>query len=647
MERSFFERVWGEQEGWAIIARVQHRDDRDDEYHQRTYRYPDNLDLLIEDLQSWNVWASVYFGPLIFPEGKRDKNLVGEVPLVWVDKDSGGTEELDPRPTICWQTSKGKYQAFWLLRESVSARDAEHLNRYLCHKTNSDPGSRDLVHMLRVPGSLNHKYDPVQEGVLLWENGPTYDAEDLAPGDADLEDLKEERVSEAEVPDLPEDLPYYHEVITRWGSSIPSGVWELLNRRPEPEDDRSRYLWKIERMLLEAKIPVEDVYVIVRESTWNKYRQDKRDDHELWEEVWKSFYKDADPGQESRGSKFNWLSFSELLAVEYRPEWMVEGIWIDEAVGWIAGVGKSYKSVIALDLALSISSGEPFLGEYEVNRPGPVIMVMEEDPDWRVSHRIEGMALQKGLIDIKREGDMFLLPQQPDLPLVVSTGAGFTFNDSDFIEELEQMLYEVRPRILILDPWFMMTGGIDEFKSGEVVEVLRLLKLWREKYHCSICVVHHYRKGKGSPHELLYGSHAFYGWSENNMFISRDKTGNLVNVVRDVKDASQEEVPPFMVRFRSIGDVYDISMRDSTGDAGMDKILACLRTLEIGAGMTKDDLTETTELNEKTVRLRLKELHEQDKIVLERRGQGGKLVAVTQPALYTPEGVDLSDLLND
>ena len=641
MWQDLLERIWGDTEGWAITAVI-----KGDKYRQRSYRYPDQLDVLTSDLRGYNSWGSVYFYPIITEDGERKKDHVDEVPLLWIDKDKGDPSELKPRPTICWETSEGKCQAVWLLAESISPERAEKVNRYLAYRLGGDRGCWDIAHILRVPGSKNYKYDPPQDGVLLWDDGPEYTIEELEPTEHDIDLIKERMTDEKDIPDLPNDLPEYHEVITKWGSVIPQAAWKLLNQKPTEDDDWSKQLWKMERLLLQAKIPIESVFVIVRESNWNKYARDNRPDLDLWKDVWKAHAEDevVEKEKEKEG-KLQWMGLRDLLVFTEEPTWLVEGAWMESNVGWIAGVGKSFKSVISLDLGLSVASGDDFLGQFKVNNPGPVMMIQEEDPPQRMANRVQAMCGAKGIGDVHVEeledGIYVEMPSDSQIPFLASIGSGFSFLDGDVLQELENALYQFKPRMIILDPWFMMTAGIDEFKSSEITEVLKLLKEWRNEYGCAVAVVHHYRKGKGDSYERLYGSQALYAWSENSLFVSRDKKSNLVTVQRDIKDADHTQNKDFNVTFHDISDDYIFNVVESETPESFDKVLSYLRTKPVGTQILKDDIVESAGVNEKTVRQRLHELAEKDKLIIESVGRGGKMAVITLSALYEIEGIEM------
>src|SRR5262245_62862183 len=97
-----------------------------------------------------------------------------------------------------------------------------------------------------------------------------------------------------------------------------------------------------------------------------------------------------------------------LLAEPERGEqpWLVEGLWMREAVGIIGGEPKCGKSFLALDLAVSVASGTPCLRRFPTRQCGAVLLFAAEDALHIVRGRLEGIAAAAG-VDFPRLASMF------------------------------------------------------------------------------------------------------------------------------------------------------------------------------------------------------------------------------------------------
>ena len=78
-------------------------------------------------------------------------------------------------------------------------------------------------------------------------------------------------------------------------------------------------------------------------------------------------------------------------------QWLVQGLWSDQAVGILGGEPKCCKSFLALDLAVSVASGAPCLRQFAVRRTGPVLLFPAEDSLVVVRRRLEGICSAAGV----------------------------------------------------------------------------------------------------------------------------------------------------------------------------------------------------------------------------------------------------------
>lgn len=93
------------------------------------------------------------------------------------------------------------------------------------------------------------------------------------------------------------------------------------------------------------------------------------------------------------------VGIDEMMALASQSlPWLIKPFFYLDSTVCIFGPPKQFKTFVALDMALSIATGLPFMGKWEVRRPGMVVYVAGEGV-FGVSHRVRAWALSKGIPD--------------------------------------------------------------------------------------------------------------------------------------------------------------------------------------------------------------------------------------------------------
>ena len=120
---------------------------------------------------------------------------------------------------------------------------------------------------------------------------------------------------------------------------------------------------------------------------------------------------------------------SQLSTAGLQTQWLVEGLWSDQAVGILGGEPKCCKSFLALDVAVSVASGAACLRQFPVRRTGKVLLFPAEDSNAsRPGQALRGSSELHGWGDfnlyLRRKGSQLTLstehraaPSQDPIPL--------------------------------------------------------------------------------------------------------------------------------------------------------------------------------------------------------------------------------------
>ena len=75
----------------------------------------------------------------------------------------------------------------------------------------------------------------------------------------------------------------------------------------------------------------------------------------------------------------------------------VDSVSTEGELRLIGGEPKTFKSFLALDMAVAVASGKPCLRQFAVSRPGRVLLFAAEDPQHVVRQRLEGSGSTRAL----------------------------------------------------------------------------------------------------------------------------------------------------------------------------------------------------------------------------------------------------------
>jgi hypothetical protein len=198
-----------------------------------------------------------------------------------------------------------------------------------------------------------------------------------------------------------------------------------------------------------------------------------------------------------------------LPSMPLEQRWLIDSIWCADAVGIVGGEPKCCKSFLALDMAISVASGQPFLGRFPVSKSGPVLLFAAEDALHIVRSRLEGIAARAGAA-------------LEHLDIQVITAPSLRIDQPNERDRLERTVAALRPRLLILDP-FVRLHRIDENVSSEVAPLLGHLRELQRAHGVAVVLVHHAKKGAARIRagQALRGSSEFHAWGDSNLYLRR------------------------------------------------------------------------------------------------------------------------------
>jgi len=283
LRRQFLDYVFGERIGYVCIGiGTPSKNGHKDSFDQEFFKWPSQrgeVQKFIEGSLAKNVW----FGVNLLSKPERLKKNCLPMDIVWADLDTCHPSLLDPKPQIIIESSPDRFQALWKLGDDVPPAIAEEYSKRIFSKyrVNGVDSGWALTKLLRVPYTLNHKYDSTPEVRIL---AATDEKIEAAEFEAILvEELKEHGVDDIDMPDLDE-LPAPEFIIHEYCHALTrTGFANLYST--EPDEDWSGVLWQLIRVLFEVGMSREEAFIVAISAKCNKYERDKRPLSHLWLDI--------------------------------------------------------------------------------------------------------------------------------------------------------------------------------------------------------------------------------------------------------------------------------------------------------------------------------------------------------------------------
>lgn len=186
-------------------------------------------------------------------------------------------------------------------------------------------------------------------------------------------------------------------------------------------------------------------------------------------------------------------------------DWLVEGVIQAGANGMIAAEPKTGKSLVALDLLMSLASGVPWLGHDVPRRVRCAYISREDSPKLT---KVRGRALLRGKgVPLDMEGHLWINSREQL--------GNFNVDDE---EQLLNMAHDLRERGIEFAVFDVLNRlhTREENSNTEMAQVVQKISRIGDLAGCSIALVHHLAKDTTGERFFtrIRGASAIHGWTE-------------------------------------------------------------------------------------------------------------------------------------
>jgi hypothetical protein len=199
----------------------------------------------------------------------------------------------------------------------------------------------------------------------------------------------------------------------------------------------------------------------------------------------------------------------------------------------IGGGSKTFKSWALLDLALSVSHGEPWLSFKTTS--ARVCYVNLELPTWGIQRRLQAIARAK---------NMEIKPGQ----LQIWNLRGHAATYSELLPMLAGKLRKSGLGLLILDPVYKLYGDADENSARDISAMLNAFERLAQDTGAAVAFAAHFAKGNAASKEAIdriSGSGVFAREPDSIVTFTRHETENAFTV--DATLRNHAILKPFVV----------------------------------------------------------------------------------------------------
>jgi len=188
------------------------------------------------------------------------------------------------------------------------------------------------------------------------------------------------------------------------------------------------------------------------------------------------------------------LSSRELATGDFTTNYLVDGVIPAGQPGVASGRFKTLKTGTVIDLSISMATGTPFLGHFDVPEPVRVAIVSAESGKAALKNWGQRIARSKGL----ELADIDNLIWSTTLPQL---------GDASHLRELEKFIVDEDLRCVTLDPTYLAMSHIGDVSSNVFAMGTALMPLTDlvTQTECTVLLVNHNRKNvanKFAPPEL-------------------------------------------------------------------------------------------------------------------------------------------------
>ncbi|MCX7143774.1 MAG: AAA family ATPase [Proteobacteria bacterium] len=317
------------------------------------------------------------------------------------------------------------------------------------------------------------------------------------------------------------------------------------------DGQRTNHLTRLVGVLISEGRTLDEVTKLAHD--WNSRNQPPADDEKIvntCDSIWKTdernHPREEEPNDQSPLFDLEDARVSKMLST-LPPErrWMLKDCLLSGKVGAIVAPGGTGKSQFLLQLGVSVASGIPFLGLWEVPNPGGVLILLAEDDEEEIHFRLHNIHRQiveqhPNCPDLSKriEANLYIKSMVAEHNLMTVAGNKGEVQSTGYAQRVVLTAKGIANlELVVVDPASRFRGGVEN-SAEDVTRFIEELEFIKKHTGATILVAHHANKWSAGPNSSAAdtsqsasrGSSAFSDgvrWQMNLAGITKVDANNL------------------------------------------------------------------------------------------------------------------------
>ena len=306
-------------------------------------------------------------------------------------------------------------------------------------------------------------------------------------------------------------------------------------------------------------------------------------------------------------SDFGIYSGNEFLDLELKTrDFLVDNIMREKDSVIVLGNEKAGKTILSFQLAISMTSQQPFVDKFNVSKRCRVCYVQLEGELADSQDRFKRM-----MEAIEFDPTHFTMLFYPPINL----------EDDKVADKLAEELEPYEPDVVIIDPiYFAMVGSLSD--DGPVRKFTGNIRRIKDSLDCAVVLVHHTHKIRLKPtgepimegDEAIFGSKFLKAWPDHILMLSHNKTTGIRRLTCGTQ-RSGDIMETVTLNLHGPIPLYFEEIDAKNIDKEKHRTLATMLTSDLyGHGATVEDMEKVLGCSRRTVYIALKHLAKEYKL---------------------------------